>query len=194
MGTEHSSGEALLGSLSRRPKANESFRTTTTRLFGCPCRFVRLAEGGAVPAGRRRRRKGRFPRAAALVRPRLRETESETRGGVVAMAGCAGESCSLLVQISPVACSAERLEHKLQIYFQSQKRSGGGECDLVAEGPNPGIYRVQFRSEEGNWAGQWGRGQRLGCSVRGDPQAAAFAREAPPCGGFRDEPAHKPSR
>ncbi|XP_054828837.1 E3 ubiquitin-protein ligase DTX3L [Eublepharis macularius] len=55
----------------------------------------------------------------------------------------------LFVRVAPTAGQAgERLEKKLLRYFQSPKRSGGGECDVRAEDPERGIYRVQFWSEE----------------------------------------------
>nr|XP_056717393.1 E3 ubiquitin-protein ligase DTX3L [Euleptes europaea] len=56
----------------------------------------------------------------------------------------------LFVSVSPAgpsAAAAERLERKLLLYFQA-KRSGGGECEVRAEDPRRGLYRVQFRSED----------------------------------------------
>ncbi|XP_077176448.1 E3 ubiquitin-protein ligase DTX3L isoform X2 [Paroedura picta] len=50
----------------------------------------------------------------------------------------------LFVAVTP---AGERLERKLQIYFQS-RHSGGGECEVAAEDPERGLYRVQFRAEE----------------------------------------------
>ncbi|NWV12312.1 DTX3L ligase, partial [Ptilonorhynchus violaceus] len=59
------------------------------------------------------------------------------RSGIMAAA-------SLLVRLSPAP--GEKVDHKLQSYFQSKKRSGGGECELRA-GPDPGTFWVDFRRE-----------------------------------------------
>uniref|UniRef100_A0ACB8G2K1 Uncharacterized protein n=2 Tax=Sphaerodactylus townsendi TaxID=933632 RepID=A0ACB8G2K1_9SAUR len=52
----------------------------------------------------------------------------------------------LLVAVDRAGQAVERLERKLQIYFQS-KRSGGGECDVQAEDLERGVYRVRFQAE-----------------------------------------------
>ncbi|NXC36600.1 DTX3L ligase, partial [Campylorhamphus procurvoides] len=52
----------------------------------------------------------------------------------------------LLVLLSPEPGAGERVTRKLQAYFQSGKRSGGGECSVRA-GPRPGTYWVDFREE-----------------------------------------------
>ncbi|NXP21328.1 DTX3L ligase, partial [Scytalopus superciliaris] len=52
----------------------------------------------------------------------------------------------LLVLLSPPPDPADRALLKLQAYFQSGKRSGGGECE-VRPGPQPGTYWVDFREE-----------------------------------------------
>ncbi|XP_027318027.3 E3 ubiquitin-protein ligase DTX3L [Anas platyrhynchos] len=53
----------------------------------------------------------------------------------------------LLVKLSPAPDDSEKAKLKLQSYFQSGKRSGGGECELQA-GPEPGTYLVYFHQEQ----------------------------------------------
>uniref|UniRef100_A0A8C3S3I9 E3 ubiquitin-protein ligase n=1 Tax=Chelydra serpentina TaxID=8475 RepID=A0A8C3S3I9_CHESE len=53
----------------------------------------------------------------------------------------------LLVRVSPAPRPADKLPLKLESYFQSARRSGGGECE-VQPGPEPGTYLVRFRSEK----------------------------------------------
>ncbi|NXX38554.1 DTX3L ligase, partial [Tricholaema leucomelas] len=53
----------------------------------------------------------------------------------------------LLVQLRPAPDAGEKTLLKLQSYFQSGKRSGGGECE-VRPGPDHGTYWVQFQKEE----------------------------------------------
>ncbi|NWV19130.1 DTX3L ligase, partial [Origma solitaria] len=53
----------------------------------------------------------------------------------------------LLVRLSPAPAPGEKAILKLQAYFQSGKRSGGGECNVRA-GPQPGTYWVDFFQEE----------------------------------------------
>ncbi|NWW64365.1 DTX3L ligase, partial [Ifrita kowaldi] len=53
----------------------------------------------------------------------------------------------LLVRLSPAPAASERPILKLQAYFQSAKRSGGGECNVRA-GPKPGTYWVDFSKEQ----------------------------------------------
>lgn len=53
----------------------------------------------------------------------------------------------LLVRLCPVPDGGERVILKLQSYFQSPRRSGGGECEVQA-GPERGIYRVYFKQEQ----------------------------------------------
>lgn len=55
----------------------------------------------------------------------------------------------LFVQVFPPNTFAEKLEAKLEIYFQSPKKSGGGECNVRVEDRERGIYSVRFWSEEG---------------------------------------------
>ncbi|NWU08684.1 DTX3L ligase, partial [Cephalopterus ornatus] len=52
----------------------------------------------------------------------------------------------LLVRLSPAPDPGEKAILKLQAYFQSGKRSGGGECN-VRPGPEPGTYWVDFHEE-----------------------------------------------
>ncbi|NWV47622.1 DTX3L ligase, partial [Daphoenositta chrysoptera] len=49
----------------------------------------------------------------------------------------------LLVRLSPAPAAGEKAILKLQAYFQSGRRSGGGECNVRA-GPRPGTYWVDF--------------------------------------------------
>ncbi|NWH80194.1 DTX3L ligase, partial [Piaya cayana] len=61
--------------------------------------------------------------------------------------GCTGTmAASLLVRLSPAPSPGEKPILKLQSYFQSAKRSGGGECE-VRRGPEPGTYCVDFQQE-----------------------------------------------
>ncbi|NXH63327.1 DTX3L ligase, partial [Rhabdornis inornatus] len=53
----------------------------------------------------------------------------------------------LLVRLSPAPAASEKVNLKLQAYFQSGKRSGGGECN-VRPGPKPGTYWVEFSKEQ----------------------------------------------
>ncbi|NXB32559.1 DTX3L ligase, partial [Eulacestoma nigropectus] len=62
------------------------------------------------------------------------------RSGIMAAA-------PLLVQLSPAPAAGEKAIFKLQAYFQSGKRSGGGECNVRA-GPKPGTYWVDFSKEQ----------------------------------------------
>ncbi|NXI80760.1 DTX3L ligase, partial [Rhipidura dahli] len=53
----------------------------------------------------------------------------------------------LLVRLCPAPATGEKANLKLQAYFQSGKRSGGGECNVRA-GPKPGTYWVDFFKEQ----------------------------------------------
>ncbi|NXJ90049.1 DTX3L ligase, partial [Corythaixoides concolor] len=53
----------------------------------------------------------------------------------------------LLVRLCPAPDAGEKPLLKLQSYFQSAKRSGGGECEVRA-GSEPGTYWVQFKQEQ----------------------------------------------
>ncbi|XP_009086499.1 E3 ubiquitin-protein ligase DTX3L [Serinus canaria] len=53
----------------------------------------------------------------------------------------------LLVRVSPAPAASEKAIFKLQTYFQSGKRSGGGECN-VRPGPEVGTYWVDFFKEQ----------------------------------------------
>ncbi|NXS64197.1 DTX3L ligase, partial [Brachypteracias leptosomus] len=55
-------------------------------------------------------------------------------------------AAALLVRLSPAPDPGEKPLLKLQSYFQSGKRSGGGECE-VRSGPEPGTYWVHFQKE-----------------------------------------------
>ncbi|XP_061226011.1 E3 ubiquitin-protein ligase DTX3L isoform X1 [Neopsephotus bourkii] len=53
----------------------------------------------------------------------------------------------LLVRLCPAPDAGEKVLLKLQSYFQSGKRSGGGECEVRA-GPVPSTYWVLFQQEQ----------------------------------------------
>ncbi|KAM4897569.1 E3 ubiquitin-protein ligase DTX3L isoform 1-T1 [Sylvia borin] len=53
----------------------------------------------------------------------------------------------LLVRLSPAPAAGEKAIFRLQTYFQSAKRSGGGECN-VRNGPKAGTYWVQFSKKQ----------------------------------------------
>ncbi|XP_057286043.1 protein mono-ADP-ribosyltransferase PARP14-like isoform X1 [Pezoporus wallicus] len=53
----------------------------------------------------------------------------------------------LLVRLCPAPDAGEKVLLKLQSYFQSGKRSGGGECEVRA-GPVPNTYWVLFQQEQ----------------------------------------------
>ncbi|NXX83349.1 DTX3L ligase, partial [Urocolius indicus] len=55
-------------------------------------------------------------------------------------------AASLLVRLCPAPDPKEKPLLKLQTYFQSVRRSGGGECDVRAT-PEPGTFCVEFRQE-----------------------------------------------
>ncbi|NXE61296.1 DTX3L ligase, partial [Calcarius ornatus] len=62
------------------------------------------------------------------------------RAGIMAVA-------PLLVRVSPAPAVPEKAIFKLHTYFQSGKRSGGGECS-VRLGPKAGTYWVDFSKEQ----------------------------------------------
>jgi hypothetical protein len=55
----------------------------------------------------------------------------------------------LLVEGSWGSDPPKNLSTKLQMYFQSPKRSGGGECEVRAEPGSPGRFLVLFFPEDG---------------------------------------------
>ncbi|NXH94954.1 DTX3L ligase, partial [Pachycephala philippinensis] len=61
--------------------------------------------------------------------------------------GMMAAAAPLLVRLSPAPAAGEKAILKLQAYFQSGKRSGGGECNVRA-GPKPGTYWVDFFKEQ----------------------------------------------
>ncbi|NWQ70994.1 DTX3L ligase, partial [Neopipo cinnamomea] len=61
-------------------------------------------------------------------------------------AGATMAVAPLLVRLSPAPDPGDKAILKLQAYFQSGKRSGGGECNVRA-GPQPGTYWVDFHEE-----------------------------------------------
>ncbi|KAH0621331.1 hypothetical protein JD844_022488 [Phrynosoma platyrhinos] len=79
----------------------------------------------------------------------LRGIESESVRFWGRVLGMAGRVSPLLVRLSPGGPSLpERLETKLELHFQSPKRSGGGECTVRAQEPERGLYAVSFLSQE----------------------------------------------
>nr|XP_003214924.1 PREDICTED: E3 ubiquitin-protein ligase DTX3L [Anolis carolinensis] len=54
----------------------------------------------------------------------------------------------LLVRVHPCDINSVRMEVKLEAYFQSPKKSGGGECKVRARDGERGLYAVWFLSEE----------------------------------------------
>ncbi|KAF1657372.1 E3 ubiquitin-protein ligase DTX3L, partial [Aptenodytes patagonicus] len=61
-------------------------------------------------------------------------------------AACIMAASPLLVRLCPTPDAGEKPMLKLQSYFQSGKRSGGGECEVRA-GSEPGSYWVHFQQE-----------------------------------------------
>ncbi|KAF1675011.1 DTX3L ligase, partial [Pygoscelis papua] len=59
---------------------------------------------------------------------------------------CIMAASPLLVRLCPTPDAGEKPMLKLQSYFQSGKRSGGGECEVRA-GSEPGSYWVHFQQE-----------------------------------------------
>lgn len=84
----------------------------------------------------------------------------------------------------------KNLNTKLQMYFQSQKRSGGGECEVRPVPGSPARFLVLFHPQDGE--GRLGRGRegtaRSG-TARPAPAAAAGAAEWAPVRGGRCGPA-----
>lgn len=88
------------------------------------------------------------------------ESESGRRSGIMAAA-------PLLVQLSPAPAAWEKAILKIQAYFQSGRKSGGGECSVRC-GPRPGTFWVEFSEERGTG--------RAGGAVRGLQMAAQAPR------------------
>lgn len=61
----------------------------------------------------------------------------------------ASGSFPLLVEGSWGPDPPKNLINKLQMYFQSRKRSGGGECEVVPDPGNPARFLVLFFPEDG---------------------------------------------
>lgn len=55
----------------------------------------------------------------------------------------------LLVEGSWGPDPPKTLINKLQMYFQSQKKSGGGECEVVPQPGSPASFLVLFSPEDG---------------------------------------------
>ncbi|XP_014794258.1 PREDICTED: E3 ubiquitin-protein ligase DTX3L [Calidris pugnax] len=113
---------------------------------------------------------------------------------------------TLLVRLCPAPSAAEKALLKLQSYFQSAKRSGGGECE-VRPGPELGTYWVHFQQERDKRSVESRRdhmlemgGQRLSVIIQGgegepgrSPVPAQASASSPPpqraAGGHGDEAA-----
>lgn len=79
----------------------------------------------------------------------------EAAGAAIRRASRAGQRMAaprgfpLLVEGSWGPDPPKNLNIKLQMYFQSTKRSGGGECEVHPEPGNPPRFRVLFFPEDG---------------------------------------------
>ncbi|XP_034371290.1 protein mono-ADP-ribosyltransferase PARP14 [Arvicanthis niloticus] len=100
----------------------------------------------------------------------------------------ASGSFPLLVEGSWGPDPPKNLINKLQMYFQSRKRSGGGECEVVPEPGNPARFLVLFFPEDvrqnvlekGNHELVWqGKGTfKLTVQLPADPVEASVSKEA----------------
>lgn len=96
----------------------------------------------------------------------------------------------LLVEGSWGSDPPKHLTNKLQMYFQSRKKSGGGECEVVPEPGNPARFRVLFSPEDvrqnvlekkDHELVLQGKGAfRLTVWLPADPGEASFSKEAIP--------------
>lgn len=89
----------------------------------------------------------------------------------------------LLVEGSWGPNPPKNLSTKLQMYFQSPKKSGGGECEVRQEPGSPGRFLVLFYPEDGE--GRAGTA-RLSPSPRADlggPEARSGVGGLPGSGG-----------
>ncbi|KAH0504443.1 Poly [ADP-ribose] polymerase 14 [Microtus ochrogaster] len=96
----------------------------------------------------------------------------------------------LLVEGSWGPNPQKTLINKLQMYFQSQKKSGGGECEVVLQPGNPASFLVLFSLEhvwqnvlkKGNHELVWpGKGTfKLTVRLPEDPDEASVSKEAVP--------------
>lgn len=69
-------------------------------------------------------------------------------------------SFPLLVEGSWGPDPPKNLRTKLQLYFQSPKKSGGGECEVLQEPGSPSRFLVLFYPNDGEGdkgAGEWGQ-------------------------------------
>ncbi|NXK99302.1 DTX3L ligase, partial [Mesembrinibis cayennensis] len=95
----------------------------------------------------------------------------------------------LLVRLCPAPDAGEKPLLKLQSYFQSGKRSGGGECEVRA-GAEPGTYWVRFQQERDKKSVEARTDHVLEIGARrlkiviqpgeGDPSKSHFAEQASP--------------
>nr|XP_048310114.1 protein mono-ADP-ribosyltransferase PARP14-like isoform X2 [Myodes glareolus] len=96
----------------------------------------------------------------------------------------------LLVEGSWGPNPPKTLINKLQIYFQSRKNSGGGECEVVPQPGNPSSFLVLYSPEDvrqnvlekGNHELEWpGKGTfKLTVRLPEDPEKASDSTEAVP--------------
>lgn len=114
---------------------------------------TRRGRGGASAALRRSSLPACLPPSQLL-------PGKEAKVKVVPLLAMAAPPAPVFVALSAAASRAgERLDKKLQRYFQS-RHSGGGECEVAVEDLERGVYRVDFQSEEGK-VGGGGRGRRV---------------------------------
>lgn len=102
----------------------------------------------------------------------------------------ASRSFPLLVEGSWGPDPPKNLINKLQMYFQSRKKSGGGECEVVRQPGSPGRFRVLFSPEDvrqnvlkkENHELVWqGKGTfKLTVWLPEDPDEASVSKEAVP--------------
>lgn len=79
----------------------------------------------------------------------------------------ASRSFPLLVEGSWGPDPPKNLINKLQMYFQSRKKSGGGECEVVRQPGSPGRFRVLFSPEDGEGREGQGGSPRAGFGATG---------------------------
>lgn len=99
----------------------------------------------------------------------------------------------LLVEGSWGPYPPNNLSTKLQVYFQSRKRSGGGECEVRQEPGNPERFLVLFHRRDGErrlgrvWAvttrlsrlEKLGSGARSGRNLRGSSNSRGELQNGP---------------
>lgn len=77
-------------------------------------------------------------------------------------------SFPLLVEGSWGPDPPKNLSTKLQMYFQSRKKSGGGECEVHQDPRSPSRFLVLFYPEDGEGREGWGEEGAPLPSLQGD--------------------------